>query len=191
MTRNSVVLKSKKPGLKEEKKVVKPASTAPAAQHLDYVAKLEKNGSGVPNKPKYNGEKPLRTVAAEHSAKKAERTVELLRQNGYEADASSIEIRQSKKREKAVYTKGEKKRILRKRNEQRQLDAVEEAFDREVAETWGQEKGEFATLADKETHEKRVEAGKKAAVTRKANQEASDRAYEQWYCETAFGGKSK
>ncbi len=187
MTRNSVVLKSKKPGLKEEKKAVKLASTEPAAQRLDYVAKLEKNGSGVPSKPKYNGEKPLRTVVAEHSVKKAERTVELLRQNGYEADANSIATRQAKKHEKVVYTKGEKKGILRKRNEQRQIVAVQEVFDREVEETWGQERGEFATLADKELFEKRSAAAKKGAETKKANQRASDYAYEQWYLSTNEG----
>ncbi len=188
MTRSRV---NKIPGLKEEKKVVKPAQAEPVRVRMSYEERLETQGSGVSKKPKYYGEKPLRKVVAEHADKKVETKVGHLTQSGLVNDAQSIEKSKASQKAKAIYTNGEKKRILRERNEERQRNAMETQFNDEVAATWGEEEGEFNTRAEKEMHEKRVEAGKKAAVTRQANREAKDLAYEQWYCETAFGVKDE
>ena len=179
MTRSGV---KKIPGLKEERKIVKPAQTEPVRVRMSYEERLETQGSGVPKKPKYHGEKPLRTVVAEHAVKKVETKVSHLTQSGLVNDAQSVATSKASQKAKATYTNGEKKRILRERNEQKQRDAMENDFNADVDATWGQEEGEFDTLAEKEAYE-----AEKAAEA--AAQAKHDAEYEQWYCETAFGGK--
>lgn len=81
----------------------------------------------------------------------------------------------------------ERGRAVRRRERENARNAqlqAQQKFDAEVEETYGEESGEFVTLADKEAHDKRVAAGKKAAVTRKENQAKKDEEYRVWCEET-------
>jgi len=183
----------KVPTLKEAKTPAKPASeTEVLRERLDYATRLERQGSGVPTKRKFNGdEKAFKQEVERMSDAKKNRTAELLRQNGYADDAASVETRAAKKREKALYTKGVRRKELSRRRAEKQLEALQEEFDAGVASTWGDEEGEFNTLADREAHEKKVAdfakrsaAARKGAETKKANQAKRDAEYEAWYNET-------
>ena len=81
------------------------------------------------------------------------------------------------------WKKGHAVRRRERQNSARADVQAEGAFAAEVEATWGQERGEFETLADRETFEKRSCAAKKAAQTRKVNQEKRDAEYLAWYNE--------
>ena len=174
MTRKSDlrVPKQKKPGVKNKKKVVKPVQ-APQVEVMDYITRIETFGSGAPTVP------PRRTSEA-----KRNRTVEILNESGLSQDAAAIQVRTVAQKSKVVYKKGAKKQALSARRDQRQLDAMEAQFNADVAATWGQEPGEYNTLAE-------AEEAKAAEAAAKAEQEASDKAYEAWYNETAAAEQQK
>ncbi len=169
----------RKPSVKENVVPKCAVETVQLKESLDYVTKLERNGTGVPSKSKFNGTgKNFREEVENNADARVDRKAALLSENGLKNDAKNVAGRHKKKKEKALYTRTTQHRVVSARRAKGQLEKMEDEFDKDVAATWGTMLGEYDTLAAKESDEEYKKWYDDSV-------KASDEEYKNWYDENA------